>query len=160
MVRPTFDLTTEMSSFAKWKNRFRLLYPAFNHSAALPPRSHKLQRKIPKWPLSIRRFSPLVPRGSSWRSFWNFLGLPRRRSLRSSPSQLRFRSTPSVCLRVGVKFEHFVDPLRVEGDVHEERRLRRGALGPLDAHADDDLALVLLANQRTAVVFLGEERRE
>lgn len=30
---------------------------------------------IPNWPLSIRPFSPLLPGGSSWRRFWNFLGL-------------------------------------------------------------------------------------
>lgn len=62
---------------------------------------------------------------------------------------------PSVSVGAGVELEHFVNPLGVEGDVDEERRLRRGALGPLDAHAYDDLALVLLANQRAAVVFLG-----
>lgn len=80
--------------------------------------------------------------------------------LRLSPSQLCFRRTLSVRLRVGVKFKDFVNPLRVEGDVHEKRRLRRGALGPLDAHTDDNFALVFLAHQGTAVVFLGEERRE
>lgn len=84
----------------------------------------------------------------------------RRLSSQPGPSQLRLHGAPSVCLRVGVKLEHFVDPLRVEGHVHEERRLRRGALGPLDAHAHDDFALVLLANQRAAVVFLGGERAE
>lgn len=103
---------------------------------------------------------PTCPSWIELEKFLEFSWPARRLSLRSSPSQLRFPSTPSVCLRVGVKLEHFVYPLRVEGDVHEERRLRRGALGPLDAHADDDFALVLLANQRTAVVFLGEERRE
>lgn len=159
VVKSTFGPTTQMSSFAKWKNRFRLLYPAFNHSTAVRPPSHKFERKIPKWPLSKRPFSPLLPCGSSWRCFWNFLGLTPP-LLWLSASQLRFRSALSVRVRAGVKLKHFVNPLRVEGDVHEKRRLRRGAFGPLDAHADDDFALVFLANQRAAVVFLWEERRE
>lgn len=35
-----------------------------------------------------------------------------------------FHTTPSVPLQIGVKFEHFVYPLRVEGDVNKKRRLR------------------------------------
>lgn len=68
-----------------------------------------------------------------------------------------FHTTPSVPLQAGVKFEHFVYPLRVESDVDKKRRLRRGAFCPLDTHADDDFALVFLANQGTAIVFLREK---
>lgn len=53
-------------------------------------------------------------------------------------------------------FEYFIYPLRVEGNVNKKRGLRRGTFCPLYAHADDDFALVLLANQRAAVVFLHE----
>lgn len=98
---------------------------------------------------------PACPSWIELEKFLEFSWPARRLSSRPGPSQLRLHGAPSVCLRVGVKLEHFVDPLRVEGHVHEERRLRRGALGPLDAHAHDDFALVLLANQRAAVVFLG-----
>lgn len=68
-----------------------------------------------------------------------------------------FHTPPSVPLQTGVKFEHLVNPFGVESDVDEKRRLRRGAFRPLDTHADDDLALVLLANQRTSVVFLQRD---
>lgn len=66
----------------------------------------------------------------------------------------------SVLLYTGVKFEHFVYPLRVERNINKKRRLRWGTFCPLYAHADDDFALMLLANQRTAVVFLRERGGE
>lgn len=155
VVKWTLGLTTQMSSFAKWKNRFRLLYPAFNHSTAVRPRSHKLQRKIPKWPRSIGPFSPTPPRWVELEPFLEFPWPERRLSRGGVLRSCVFRGAPSVCLGAGVKLKHFVNPLRVEGDVDEERRLRRGAFGALDANAHDDFALVLPANQRTAVVFLG-----
>lgn len=88
---------------------------------------------------------------------WN--SLARSRPLLSqlvvkSCVELIFHTAPSVPLQAGVKFEHLVYPLGVEGNIDEERGLRRGAFCPLDAHADDDFALMFLANQWTAVVFL------
>lgn len=160
VVKWTLGLTTQMSSFAKWKNRFRLLYPAFNHSTAVRPPSHKLQRKIPKWPRSIGPFSPTPP---WWVELEPFLEFPWPERCLSRGEVLHscvFRGAPSVRLGAGVQFKHFVNPLRVEGDVDEERRLRRGTFGALDANAHYDFALVLPANQRTAIVFLGGERRE
>ena len=54
-----------------------------------------------------------------------------------------------------VVFEHFVDPLGVEGHVDEHG----GSSGertaaPVDAHAHDDLPFLLLAHQRASVVLL------
>ena len=82
---------------------------------------------------------------------------PARRLSRGYVLHRCLLAARSLRLRVGVKLEHFVNPLRVEGDVNEKRRLRRGAFGPLDADADDNSALVFVADQRTAVVFLGGE---
>ena len=71
-----------------------------------------------------------------------------------------FHTTPSVPVHARVKFEHFVYPLRVESDINKKRRLRWGAFRPLDAHADDDFALMFLANQWTTIVFLRGKGRE
>lgn len=38
-------------------------------------------------------------------------------------SCIDFHTTPSVPLQTGVKFEHFVNPLRVESNVYKKRRL-------------------------------------
>lgn len=62
----------------------------------------------------------------------------------------------SVPLQGRIKFEHFVNPLRIERYVNEKGRLRRGTFCPLDAHTNDHFALVLLANQRTSIVSLQE----
>lgn len=64
---------------------------------------------------------------------------------------------PSVRLQTGVKFEHFVYPLRVEGNIYKKCRLWRCTFCPLDAHTNDDFALMFLTNQRATIVFLQEK---
>lgn len=58
-------------------------------------------------------------------------------------------------LRVGVRPEDFVYPLRVERHVNEDARLvLSGAASAVDAHAHDDLDVAVLANQGAAVISL------
>lgn len=113
----------------------------------------------PKMATFHRAIFPTPPSGVELDTFLEFPWPDRRLSCGEVLHSCVFHSAPSVRPCVRIKFKHFIDPLRVEGHVHEKRRLRRGAFGPLDAHADDDFALVFPANQRTAVVFLGGRAR-
>lgn len=58
-------------------------------------------------------------------------------------------------LKVGVRSEDFVDPLRVERHVDEDARLvLPGTASAVDAHAHDDLDVAVLTHQGAAVVPL------
>lgn len=58
-------------------------------------------------------------------------------------------------LRVGVRSEDFVYPLRVERHVDEDAGLvLAGAASAVDAHAHDDLDVAVLTNQGAAVISL------
>lgn len=162
-VKRILKLTTRMSLFAKIKEwvRFHLVYPVLSAPITSVWPLHKMTNsatKTPNWPLSIRLFSwnSFLPCGPCWRGlgiFWPKADLPLA-GCGTVLDRVDFRTTPSVPLQTGVKFEHFVYPLRVESNVNKKCRLWRGTFCPLDAHTDDDFALMFLANQWATVVFL------
>lgn len=162
-VKTIQGLAAWMSSFGKWKmDVIPLGWSSCHTHLSISTGKLWISRNNPRWPLSLRwsSYFPFTPsRGPSWRGFgiyWPKVALPFTSSGKVMHG-VDFHTAPSVPLHTGVKFEHFVNPLGVEGDVNKERRLRGGTLCPLDAHADDDFALVLLAHQWPTVVFLQEE---
>lgn len=62
-------------------------------------------------------------------------------------------------LRIGVIFEDFVYPLRVEGNVDEDARLVGSGTAPaMDADSHNHLDLPILAHQRPAIVSLQKKK--
>lgn len=159
-VKKVLRLITWIFSFAKWKNGWdsiRYIQPLLLQSL-VSVLFIKLQIQPQKsqtghFPLSLISFLPRGPCWSGLEIFWP-KAAPPLVGCGTVLYGVDFHTIPSVPFQTGVKFEYFVYPLRVEGNINKKRRLRRGTFCPLNAHTDDDFAFMFLANQWTTVVFL------
>lgn len=148
---------TWVSSFTKWGGWILLGPSGFNFFVC---KNDKFRHKTPKWTLFHQVIFFISPRW--FMLLWSLNSLAQKLTgptlLWASRAQIvHGADTPSVCLQTGVKFEHFVYPLRVEGNIYKKRRLWWCTFCPLDAHTNDDFALMFLTNQWATIVFLQEK---